>query len=349
MEQTKLGRTVMLLLLLFGLTAIFYFGKIFLIPIFFGGLFAILFEPLKQRLMRWGVHQILAISICVLALLLVAALFFFLLGYQGNSLINDWPEISAQLQRQQDQLELYIIDNLGIASAEQIESIKTSISEQSETIRSWVVDFMGSLSTGFTQSLLVIVYMFLFMLESKRLKAFILKLTPEKHKNIAHQALRESSEVVNQYLIGRLILIGILSVIYSIGFLIFGLQYAVAVAILAASLSIIPYIGNIIGGLIAVLIALATGGGITLLLGVLGTMTVAQILENNVLSPWIVGRQVSLNPLTTFTVIIGFSLLWGIAGTIIAIPLFGMVKEVFDKIPALQPIGFMMGLDKAEE
>lgn len=108
-------------------------------------------------------------------------------------------------------------------------------------------------------------------------------------------------------------------------------------------LSIIPYIGNIIGGLFALMLGVATGGGTTLLLGIIGTMTLAQVLENNVLTPWIMSREVNLNPLATFASIIGFSIIWGVAGSILAIPITGAAKKIFDHVEGLKPFGHALG------
>jgi predicted PurR-regulated permease PerM len=111
-------------------------------------------------------------------------------------------------------------------------------------------------------------------------------------------------------------------------------------------LSLIPYVGNVIGGLIAVAFGFALGDGLTVVLGVIGTMTLAQVLENNVFQPWIIGSQVSMNPLFTFMSIVAFGLIWGVAGTIIAVPVAGVLREIWAQNPKLEPVARLMGLGK---
>jgi predicted PurR-regulated permease PerM len=157
--------------------------------------------------------------------------------------------------------------------------------------------------------------------------------------------IASSIQVTFKYLGGRIILTAILGTIYAIGFSVFGLPNAFPLAVLAGALSIIPYLGNIIGAFIAIAFGIATGEGFTALFGVIGTMAVAQVLENNVLQPWIIGSQVNMNPLFTFTSIIAFGLIWGVSGTIVAVPLVSILKQVFHHIPSLHPIAYLMDFE----
>ncbi len=208
--------------------------------------------------------------------------------------------------------------------------------------------FLGSVFSFFTGLVFALIYMVFIMLVQGRLVRAVQRLVPEDRQEKARETLHDARKTASQYLGGRLLLIGLLAIVYAIGFLAFGLQYAIPVALLAAVLSIIPYIGNIIGGLFALMLGVASGGSTTLLLGIIGTMTLAQVLENNILTPWIMSREVNLNPLATFASVIGFSLVWGIAGSILAIPITGAAKKIFDHVDELKPFGYALGVQKQE-
>jgi predicted PurR-regulated permease PerM len=140
-----------------------------------------------------------------------------------------------------------------------------------------------------------------------------------------------------------MILIGILSTLYSIGFLISGLDYAVLVAVLAATLSLIPYLGNIIGGLFALALAYSSGGDISAVYGVLITMGLAQLLENYVITPMVIGDEVDLNPLVTIICVVGMSILWGPVGAIVAIPIFAILRIVCSHVDGLRDYAYLLG------
>lgn len=345
MPNNKLLQTGLILFLIISSVVILYFGKTFLLPVAFGGLFAMLFTPLSLRLIKVGIPQWLAIMICLFILLLSFAVLAGAVTYQISEFVRDWDTIRQEFMNGQATVEQYLVQEWGLVTQEQLQNVRENIAEEFSNFQSWMGDFFGSFLSGLTGSILVLAYMVFFMLSRKRITAFILKWYPEEEQEAGRKLAYKMRQVASEYFIGRLILIVILCVFYAIGFLVFGLDYAIPVAIFAAVMSIIPYIGNIIGGIIALAIALATGGGLVVLLGVFGTMSVAQVIENNILEPWIVGSQVSLNPLFTILILIGFSILWGIAGTILAIPVGGILKVIFDRTPSMQPIGFVMGVD----
>lgn len=74
-----------------------------------------------------------------------------------------------------------------------------------------------------------------------------------------------------------------------------------------------------------------------------------QQIEGNLITPYVVGSKVRINP---FVVIIGILLmnaLWGVVGIILAIPITAGVKILFDQIPALRPIGALMSSNIIKE
>lgn len=343
-----LPKVVYILLLIIGTVVILYYGKSFLVPLAFGSLFAMLFTPVKHWLMDHGIPRIGAILLCLLSLLLIFGLFFVVILWQGHTLAQDWPQVQEEITKKGDQLEDWAIQNIGIVSEERIQKIKENFGNQKQSYIDWIKGSMGSVLDAFVQGLLAVVYMVFLMLVSRRLHDFILRIVPDKEDDKAEFLMESARDQVSSYFFGRLILVGILAVLYAVGFSIFGLKYAIPIGLLAGVVTFIPYIGNIIGGGMALLIALATGGDSTVLFGVLGTMTLVQVMENYVLEPWIVGSEVSLNPFFTFVSIIAFSLIWGIAGTILAIPIVAILKTIFDHVDPLEPFGFVMGIEETD-
>jgi predicted PurR-regulated permease PerM len=130
---------------------------------------------------------------------------------------------------------------------------------------------------------------------------------------------------------------------YSIGFSIVGVRYAVFFAILCGLLEIVPFIGNLTGSLLAIMMVLIQGGGLGMVIGVVITYAAVQFLQTYILEPLVVGAEVNLNPLFTIIILVAGELIWGIPGMILAIPLLGIVKIICDHIPALKPYGYLIG------
>jgi predicted PurR-regulated permease PerM len=79
--------------------------------------------------------------------------------------------------------------------------------------------------------------------------------------------------------------------------------------------------------------------------GALAVCLVVQFLDNNFITPKVVGSSVSINPLVSLVALLGFGSLWGVAGMLLAIPLTGMLKVICDSIPALNAWGYLLGED----
>ena len=138
-------------------------------------------------------------------------------------------------------------------------------------------------------------------------------------------------------------------IMYSIGFSIVGVKYAVLFAIICGLLEIIPFIGNLTGTLLAILMVVIQGGGTGMVLGVVVTYLIVQFLQTYLLEPLVVGAEVNINPLFTIIILVLGELVWGIPGMVLAIPLLGIVKIICDHIPSLKPYGYLIGSDRKKK
>ena len=149
--------------------------------------------------------------------------------------------------------------------------------------------------------------------------------------------------VSQQYLKGILLDVLILSILNAIGFLALGLKYALLFAVLAAFLNIVPYIGVLVGSIFPVAIALLTKDSLWYAVGTAGVCIVVQFLDNNFITPKVVGSSVSINPLAATLALLLGAKVWGIVGMILSIPVTGMFKVMFDQMETLKPYGFLLG------
>jgi predicted PurR-regulated permease PerM len=136
---------------------------------------------------------------------------------------------------------------------------------------------------------------------------------------------------INDYLIvffrGQVVVAFCIGVLLTIGFLAIGLNYAVILGILAGVLSIVPYLGAILTIIPAMILAAVQFKDWLHPLLVLAIFALVQTLEGFVISPKIMGDRVGLHPLTIIiAVMVGTTLLGGILGGILAIPLTAALR-----------------------
>jgi len=351
-------------------------------PITIAALLAMVLIPLSQKLEKWGVGRALASLFSVLVSVVAVAVFFGVFAMQINSVSEDWPEIKENLRPRVEKVQDFISDQTGLNSDEQIAYLQRKIPfsdagekeslESGETpagkpevnrvsgssageVDAQTVGRVGSAMANvfgfFGTFLIVFIYIFFFLMYRDKIKKSMLLFLSEEKRPEGANVLAASVKLSEDYLIGRLILIFILAVIYSIGLSAFGLKNALFISIFAAILTLIPYVGNVIGFVLALAMALFSGGGFWVYIGVAITFSVAQFVESYILEPFVVGDKVNLNPLVTILVVVLGGAVWGITGMIISIPLFGILKIACDHIPSLSPIGYALGNDdmKKEE
>ena len=136
---------------------------------------------------------------------------------------------------------------------------------------------------------------------------------------------------INDYLIvffrGQVLVAMCLGVLYTVGFFAVGLNYALLVGVIAGALSIIPYLGAVLTIVPAVTLAAVQFRDWWHPLAVVGVFAAAQALEGLVISPKIIGDRVGLHPLTIIiAVMVGTTVLGGILGGILAIPLTAALR-----------------------
>lgn len=136
---------------------------------------------------------------------------------------------------------------------------------------------------------------------------------------------------INNYLIvffrGQVVVAFCIGVLLTIGFLIMGLNYAVILGVMAGVLSIVPYLGAILTIIPAMILAIVQFKTWWAPVVVLGIFSLVQALEGFVISPKIMGDRVGLHPLTIIiAVMVGTTVLGGILGGILAIPLTAALR-----------------------
>ena len=113
----------------------------------------------------------------------------------------------------------------------------------------------------------------------------------------------------------------IMATLYSIGWSVVGLDYAIILGVLAGVLAFIPFAGAVFACILALIVALGQMGGDGMFLGqVFGVFVIVQILEGAVLTPRLIGSHVGLHPVWVLFAIFAGGEVMGFVGILIALP-----------------------------
>ena len=158
----------------------------------------------------------------------------------------------------------------------------------------------------------------------------VITYVPKAHRKPAIRMFKDIDEALGSYIRGQFLVCVIVGLLAYIGYVVIGVPYSLLLAGIVAVTNIIPYLGPFIGAAPALLVASTVSVKMMLLVVIVNT--VCQILEGNVISPQVVGRTLHMHPLSIiFALLVGGELA-GIAGMIVAVPVFAALKVILQHL-----------------
>ncbi|MBU5265814.1 AI-2E family transporter [Virgibacillus proomii] len=171
------------------------------------------------------------------------------------------------------------------------------------------------------------VLVFYFLKDYDQIKDYTKQFIPFKYRSTSSKILHGIDESLGNYIRGQLIVCLFVSLTSFVVFkFVLGLDFALLLAILMGITNLIPYFGPIIGAAPAVLIAFTIST--KLVFFVILSVFVIQLIESNLLSPYIVGKSINIHPAAIIFALLLGGQLFGVIGMIIAVPLMTVLKVV---------------------
>lgn len=340
----NLNQFLLLIVLVF---VIMHFGQNFLIPVAISGLFAMMLVPVSRLLEGWGVHRGIAAGICVLVTLFVILGVAYVLINEVVALTKGMSVIGDRLNLLLESTYNFILEHFQYPIDKQREYFQKQIAGLGDSSARYVGGLFVSVLGGFANLLIMTTYTVLFLIYRNRIKRFVLMLVVRyggrEDLDEAKTVVEKITGVASSYLSGVFLVVLILSIVYTLGLTIIGIENALFFGLLAALINVIPYIGSVGGAIIVVIYTLITRDTLTTPIVVAVFFTVIQQIDSYFLTPKITGGMVQLSPLFTIMALLLGAMVWGLAGMIMFIPFMGVLKVIFDHVEELKPYGYLIG------
>ncbi len=329
-----LSIVVLVIYLLDKTSVLITIGKVLgiLSPLFIGLLIAWLLEPgiryfTKNKVGR-KLATIVVYLIFVFLIVLVIALIVPEFISQVNELIIKVPDFLKSVNT-------FINDAFKNTGDVDLSGIKKSLIE---TINNYVNNFASRNLTGIVEKLgssikvisnflLGLLIAFYLSLDFSKVSKYITIVVPNRFHEDLLKIKKPLNEMLRNYVNGTLLSCLFVMILSLIGFLISGVSSPLLFAIFCAITNLIPYFGPYIGGIPVVAVGFAMNPYVGL--GCLITVLIVQILEGNILNPLIVGKAVSLHPITLMLSLLVFEYFFGILGMVIAVPIVATLKIIY--------------------
>ena len=365
------------------LTALLYFGRLFIVTLLLSIFIAFILEPVVNLFMRLRMPRGFA-SFLVCSLALVAIYAGALLAYSQAAGI--WEELPTYSQRISQITEKAMVEVEGVEKTvnnlltprrlrdqerfaqQQAEAQKQQTAARRrrttdppmapllpppvqevriQSERSPVVEYLYGNWRQFYDILLMssfVPFLVYFMLSWRdHFVHNFLRVFQGESRGIAAAALDGIARMARAYVVGNFIL-GLLLALMSMGFFwIVKVPYWLIVGPVSGFLSLVPYIGMPLAIIPPFLAALTVYDNVADYLVIGTTVAFFHLLALNLLYPKLVGSRVHLNPLAVTVGLMFWGFLWGGIGLVLAIPLTASIKAICDHVPGLSGYGRLMG------
>ncbi|MDL4841779.1 AI-2E family transporter [Aquibacillus rhizosphaerae] len=299
-------------------------------PLLFAGFLYYILKPLvlmiaKTKFVPKTLAILLVFSIIIGGFILAG---FTVGGTIENQVVQFAEDVPSIIEKNQEQTkEIIEQNNYGLFSYEEMkQKLFTYVESLSESLTNNVTSIISTITNFVTVLVIVPFILFYFLKDGHRLLPFLLKFLPEKHRDEGKRILIDIDKTLSNYIGGQMIVALVNGILMYIGYLIIGLDYAIALALFVVITAVIPLIGPVLGVLPAIIVALIMDP--FMIVKILILLVIVQQLEGNFVSPLVIGNKLSIHPLTVILLLLVAGSIYGLIGVLIAVPVYSVLKVI---------------------
>lgn len=299
------------------------------VPVIGAGILYYITKPLMLFFERFKINRTFSIILVFFVLVLIGLVVVMYIApiaqKQFSNLVDNIPKMVAWAQ----ELIAYWQTNQ-ITLPEQvndaIDHFTDNLQSYIEGVANYLFGFIGQLISFITSLVLIPFFLFFMLKDGEKLVPFVTQILEKKKADNLKILLKKIDETLTAYIQGQVLISFCVGVLLLIGYLIIGLKYSLTLALFAMIMNVIPFLGPFI----AVVPALVVGAfqDPMMVVWVALVTLVAQQIESNFISPNVMGRVLSLHPLTVITIILAGGSIAGFLGILFAVPFYAVIKTI---------------------
>lgn len=321
-------------------------GRSIFLPLALAMVLNFLLAPVVRFLKRLGLPTVVGAGLVLSGFLVVVAIGFYGLSGPASGWIQAAPQALQEVEWKLRGLR---------GPMEDVEKAAREVEKMAdggEEARQVAVEERRSLTRailGQTTQVLagagVAFFLLFFLLASGELflRKLVTVLPRLSQRKKAVTIVRRTEREVSTFLFTMTMINVGLGVVVGGAMFLLGMPNPVLWGVVAMLLNYVPYIGPLVGYIVVGLVALVTfdalGDALMPPLVYFGL----NALEGNLVTPTVMGRELSLNPVVILVAVVFWGWLWGIPGALLAVPLLAIVKIAADNIDILRPVGEFLG------
>jgi predicted PurR-regulated permease PerM len=318
-----------------------YFLRAVLLPIVLAWLLSYLLRPIVRTLSRIKIPPLLGAALILLALLSIVTLGVSALAVPASGWLAKAPSGLQELQHKLMPMKRSIAQ-MAKAGGE-IEKLATPDSSSKAAVevrRHPITETLYMRTPEFISSMILLVILLFFLLAYDGVFiGKLIKLLPSfSDKKRAVSIAQDIESQVSRYLLTVTIINCCLGIAVGTTVGLLGLPNPVMWGVMVAILNFVPYLGALTGIICMTIGAILSFDSLSYALIFPAVYLGFGALEGNFITPWVMGRSLTLNPVLILLSLVFWGWMWGIAGVIIAVPILAAFKIFCAHIKPMEPL-----------
>jgi predicted PurR-regulated permease PerM len=350
----QLGRTINVQTVFLGIIAgvlvlyTLYLSSTVVIPLVLAIMFNLVLTPVVLALARMKIPAPAGAALVVFVVLLVLGIGVSTLAQPAGDWLRRLPFVIDQLS---DKLHFVQVPAKQLKEAEDALSnlggtapdtaTQVVVMPRSTTLRELLLSETSRFAIG-SGTTLVLLY-FMLAMGDRFLRRLVAALPDFRTKKQVVEITHQLQSDMSHYLLTVSVINVAFGAVVGIAMFAAGMPNALLWGVMAAILNYIPFLGHTVSAVVIAVVALLSFDDIGRALIPPGLFIVIAALEGNVITPMILARRLTLNPVAVVAALLIWGWMWGIVGLLLAVPLLVVVKIACDKIEPLRPVGEFLG------
>ena len=322
-----------------------YQAELVLVILMLSILLAFILDPVAELLQRLRLPRSLASFTAVLLLFAAMGLATYASYNQAASFVEDWPKYSSKVRKEISRVwqkaERWE-KNADILPSKSSGDIWDAATRPSPNLTDLLTRGFGSVSEALLAASFIPFLVYFMLSWQQHVRSATVMLFRMDHRNTAYVTLGLIAKMMRSFMVGNLLVGVFMALISTIVFGFLQVPFFYFIGPISGFVSLVPYLGVLLAILPPLIVGVGQIHGSDMVMIAIAVI-VLHLFSLNILYPKFLGNRLQLNPLAVTISLLFWGWLWGAMGLVLAIPLTGALKIVFDHVEPLRPYGAWIG------
>ncbi len=372
-----IGRVASSLIIVSFVIALLYLGRTVLEPLAIAVLLGFILAPPIRRLRRLNVGQTSSVVLVVASALAVIVGLGFLMEFQITRLAGDLPQYQTNLRHKIETLNNALIPSgalkrasttlndlaaelkdrpsespagpsLNGGSKSQPEApIPVEVRTPQPAMLEYLQNLISPVITPLTMTALIILFLIFILFYREDLRDRVLRLAGTQDLQRTTEAMNDAGKRLSQYFLLQSAINACFGVFIALALWVIGVPNAALWGMLAAVLRFVPYVGTPIAAIFPLVLAAAVDPGWSMALIAAALFFGGEVITGQAIEPVLQGQHTGLSPVAIVIATLFWTLIWGVAGLLLAVPVTVCIAVLGKHIDALNFIDILLGDEPA--